>query len=180
MILSFGKLLLNPVSEKHLHKLSLISALAKLERVARKLLRHGARPLGDFSAPVVRNRGTNYPHVVHSIVLEKLVVLRGDNGLHHRRRDLIQRNRIAILNENLAELLAVAVVNHRGRFHALQLRQVELPGPALELRAEIHPHPPAHEGRNKNEARRPIKPRAQKEGPSASDVFVSSPDGITL
>ena len=45
-------------------------------------------------------------------MLEELIVLRRDNRLDHRWRNLVQRNGVPILNEDLAELLALPIINY--------------------------------------------------------------------
>ena len=88
--LALGKILLYSERQKHFNKLALVGALPQLERVARELLRHGTRSLRDFSTTVIRNRRTHYAHIVHSVMLEKFVVLGRNNGLHHHRRNFVQ------------------------------------------------------------------------------------------
>ena len=59
-------------------------------------------------------------------MLKKAIVLRGDDGVDERMRDLLERDRIAILDVDFAEHIFLPVENHARGFHLAEPPQVEL------------------------------------------------------
>ena len=70
-------------------------------------------------------------------MIKEPVVFLGNNGIHHLLRDLVIGNREAVLDKNLAHLLAIAVQNDTCRLHFGNLRQIK----GIRLRLEFRNKP---------------------------------------
>ena len=132
----FRKILLDAPREIHLHEFALVGALAEFEGISRELLGNGAGALRDAALDVVRERGPEDAHVVHAIVGVEAVVLGGNDRVHQSLRQAVVGNGLAVLDENLAELAALAVVEHRGGLHFRDLLEIEFLGAAFVLARE--------------------------------------------
>ena len=65
------------------------------------------------------------PSKIVAVVLIKFCVLDGNDGVDQIGSQLLVRDRLAVLDVDLAKDLAVAIENHTGRFHLIELVHVE-------------------------------------------------------
>ncbi len=98
------------------------------ETVARQLLRDGAGALTHMACRQILERCANDPQQIVTMVLVKFCVLDRNDGVNQVGSQLLVRDRLAILDVDLAKDLPVAIENHAGRFHLLELGQVERVG----------------------------------------------------
>ena len=98
------------------------------------MLGDGARPLLHPPLAVIADRGPEHPEVIDPVMLEEPVVLLGDHGIDHVFGNLVVGDREAVLNEDLADLLAGTVQDNAGRLHLRELFQVKRVGLGRKLR----------------------------------------------
>ncbi len=90
-----------------------------------QLLGDGAGPLSDVTGQSILERSADDAEDVVAVVLIELVVLGGDNGVDEVGRELVVGDSLAILDVDLAKDLVVAIENDAGRFHPLEMAQIE-------------------------------------------------------
>ena len=90
------------------------------------MLGDGARSLGNAALKVVRDRRSKDAHVVDARVGIKPIVFGGNDSIHERLRETLVVHWLSILDKNLPEFPALAVVEHGGGFHFCDLLEIEL------------------------------------------------------
>ena len=78
----------------------------------------------------VLNAARMIPNKIVAVVLIKFVVLHRDNRVDQIAAEVDRRNGFAVLDIDLAKDLVVPIENHAGRFHLLEMREIE-PGGLL-------------------------------------------------
>ena len=73
-------------------------------------------------------RGPNDSQQIVAVVFVKFCVLDGNDGVDQIGSQLLIRDRLAVLDVDLAKDLPVAIENHTGRFHLIELVHVERVG----------------------------------------------------
>ena len=87
------------------------------------------------------------------MVLIKFRVLNGDDCIDEIGRQLLVRHSFPVLHIDLAEDLAVAIQYHAGRFHLLELVQIECFGLRFEVSDEgrnVNSHENGHDGNQRD------------------------------
>src|SRR4029453_958977 len=101
-------------------------------RRARELLGDGAAALDNAPGAEVPDRSGEDAHRIDAEVLIEAPVLDRNDGVHHVRRDAIERHRDALLDEVAESRLAMAIEDDRrpwpGRDAAQRARAVQLTG----------------------------------------------------
>src|SRR5215472_13499886 len=114
-----------------------------------------------MSCDHVFERCPNDPEQIVSVVLVKFCVFDGNHSVDEIWRQLFVRHCLAVLDIDLAEDFAVAIQNYTGRFHLIQLAQIERGGLRFEIEEDA-----GNEDRYKDRQHRPdrnrnIKPRSE-------------------
>ena len=91
--------------------------------------------LANVARGGILERGPDDAQDVVAVVLVELVVFHRDNRVHEVGRELIVGNGLAILDVDLAKDLVVAIENDAGRFHLLEMREIEGGGLLFEAAA---------------------------------------------
>ncbi len=108
----FAEVLFDSLRQKKLEQLAAKRFLLERKTVARQLLCNRACTLAHMAGRQILKCCTDDPEQIVAVVLIKLCVLDGHNGLDEIGRQLAVRHRLAVLNIDLAEDLAVAIENH--------------------------------------------------------------------
>ncbi len=125
-------MVLDPAGDKHLEQLAAKRLALEIETVARQLLGDRARALPHVTGGGVLERGAHNAEQVVAMMLVKLVVLYRDDRVHEVGGQLIVGDGLPILDVDLAEDFVVPIDNHAGRFHLLEMREIEAGGLLFE------------------------------------------------
>ncbi len=120
-----GEIVLDPAGDEHFEQLAAKGFAFEIEAVPRQLLGDRARPLANVAGDGVLERGPDNSQQIVAVVLIKFVVLHRDDGVDEIGRELVVGNGLAILDVDLAKDLVVPIDDHAGRFHLLEMREIE-------------------------------------------------------
>jgi hypothetical protein len=150
--LLFTEALLDPAGEKNFQQLAPERFFLERKTVPRQLLSDRAGALPDMAGGEILQRRPDDAGKVVAAVLVELVVFHGDDGVHEIARQLVVRDRLPVLDVDLAEDFVVAIQDDAGGFHLFELREIERLGFFAERGGdvpEINAEPEqGHEGSN--------------------------------
>ena len=129
----FAEIFFDAFGEKNLQQLPAVCSFLERETIARQLLRDGAGALADMAGRQIFECCTNNAEQIVAVMLVKLRVFNCDHGVDQIRSQLLVRHCLAVLDVDLPKDLPVTVENHTGRFHLLEVAQVERVGLRLEI-----------------------------------------------
>ncbi len=78
-------------------------------------------------------RGPNDSQQIVAVVFVEFCVLDGNDGVDQIGSQLLVRDRLAVLDVDLAKDLPVAIENHTGRFHLIELVQLKRVGLRFQI-----------------------------------------------
>ena len=104
---------LEPYREDDFARLADYRLFVGEEEVARELLRYRACALLRLAVEYVHHEGSRYGNGADAAVLVEFVVLGGEDGLHHPRRNVLELHPRAVFLEELRYQPALAVVDLR-------------------------------------------------------------------
>ncbi len=117
----FPELLFDSLRQKNLQQLSAEGSFLERETVARQLLRDRACTLAHVAGRHVFQRCANDAEQIIPVMLIKFRVFDRNDCVDEIRRQLLVRNRLAVLHVNLAKDLAVPIQNDASGFHLFEL-----------------------------------------------------------
>ena len=118
-------MIFDALGQKNFQQLPAICSFFERKTVPRQLLRDGAAALAHMTGSHIFERGANDSEQIVSVVLVEFCVLDGNHSVYEIGRQLLVRDCLAVLDVDLAKYLPVSIENHAGRFHLLELVQVE-------------------------------------------------------
>src|SRR2546430_2471091 len=131
--LLFAEAVFDSLGQKNLEQLAAERSFLERETIARQLLCDRARALTHPRGDEVLEGCANDAEEIVAVMAIKFCVFNGDDGVNQIRRQLVVGDRLAVLDINLAEDLALTIENYAGRFHLLELAQIEHGGARFEL-----------------------------------------------
>ena len=81
--------------------------------------------------------GAQDTEIIDTVVIPETLVFRGDDRVDQQGRYFVIRHRIAVLDEDFSHLSTLAVVNDRGRLHAIQPLEIVLRSQSHEFAAHV-------------------------------------------
>ena len=108
----FAEVVFNPLCQENLEQLAAERFFFERKTVARQLLRNGAGALAHMSGRQIFQRCADDSERIEAVMLIKFCVFNCDDRVNEIGRQLVIRHRLAVLNVDLAEDLAVAIENH--------------------------------------------------------------------
>ena len=147
--------------QKYLQQLPAICPFFERKTVARQLLRDGARALAHMARDQILQRGSHNAEQIVTVVLIEFCVLHRDHSVNEVGRQLFVRYCLAVLDIDLAEDLPVAIQNYTGRFHLLELVQVERVSLCFEIEEDAGNENRRKERQHRQNSDRNIKPRSE-------------------
>ena len=121
----FAEIVFDALGQKNLEQLAAVCSFFERETVARQLLCDGAAALPHMACRQIFERCANDPQKIVAVVLIKFCVLDGNDGVDQIGSQLLVRDCLAVFDVDLAKDLPVAIENHTGRFHLIELVHVE-------------------------------------------------------
>ena len=147
--------------QKYLQQLAAERPFFERKTVARQLLRDGARALAHMAGDQILQRGANDAEQIVAVVLIKFCVLYRDDSVDEIGRQLLVRYCLAVLDVDLAEDLPVPIQNYTGRFHLLELAQVERVGLRFEIEDQAGKKTVMNSAKHRQNCDGNIKPRSE-------------------